>query len=63
MAQEVKKYTPAQGWASLRKNWKGYRIAKIQNNQEDMLKYAERIRSLQDELGVSKAVFPALGLT
>jgi hypothetical protein len=37
-------------------------VAKIQNNMEDMKKYAERIRTLQGELGLAQAKFPELGL-
>ncbi len=59
---EKKLHSTGVTWGALRKNWKGYRIAKAQNNREDMKKYAERIRSLQDELKVLKAKFPELGL-
>lgn len=55
-------YTTGQTWGALRKTWKAYRIAKVQNNSTDMRKYAERIRSLQAELGVSQAKFPDLNL-
>jgi hypothetical protein len=55
-------YTTGQTWGALRKTWKAYRIAKVQNNSVDMKKYAERIRSLQAELGVSQASFPDLNL-
>jgi hypothetical protein len=55
-------YTTGQTWGALRKTWKAYRIAKVQNNNADMRKYAERIRSLQAELGVSQAKFPDLHL-
>jgi len=37
-------------------------VAKVQNNAADMRKYAERIRTLQGELGVPLAKFPELGL-
>jgi hypothetical protein len=46
----------------LKKAWRGYKVAKIQNNLEDMKKYAERIRTLQKELGLDQAKFPELGL-
>ncbi|MCL5068208.1 MAG: hypothetical protein M1368_07640 [Thaumarchaeota archaeon] len=55
-------YTTGQTWGALRKTWKAYRIAKVQNNNGDMRKYAERIRSLQAELGVAQAAFPELNL-
>ncbi len=55
-------YTTGQTWGALRKTWKAYRIAKVQNNSTDMRKYAERIRALQAELGVSQASFPDLNL-
>ena len=55
-------YTTGQTWGALRKAWKAYRIAKVQNSNTDMRKYAERIRSLQAELGVSQASFPDLNL-
>ncbi len=55
-------YTTGQTWGALRKAWKAYRIAKVQNSNTDMKKYAERIRSLQAELGVSQASFPDLNL-
>src|SRR5579885_1086935 len=48
-------YTTGQTWGALRKAWKAYRIAKVQNSSTDMRKYAERIRSLQAELGVTRA--------
>jgi len=37
-------------------------VAKVQNDKEDMKKYAERIRTLQKELGLTQAKFPDLGL-
>jgi hypothetical protein len=55
-------YTTGQTWGALRKAWKAYRIAKVQNSSTDMRKYAERIRSLQAELGVTQAKFPELNL-
>jgi hypothetical protein len=56
-------YSTGQTWGALRKAWKAYRIAKVQNDREKMLEYAKRIRKLQEELGVEKAKFPDLGLT
>lgn len=46
----------------MKKAWRGYKVAKIQNNMEDMRKYAERIRTLQKELGLEQAKFPDLEL-
>lgn len=46
----------------MKKAWRGYKVAKIQNNLEDMRKYAERIRTLQNELGLEQAKFPELDL-
>jgi hypothetical protein len=58
-----KPYTTGQTWGALRKAWRAYKIAKVQNDREKMLEYAKRIRTLQEELGVEKAKFPDLGLT
>lgn len=49
-------------WGALRKAWKGFRIAKTQNDEPRMREYATKIRTLQGELGVSVATFPQLGL-
>jgi len=46
----------------LRKAWKAYRIAKAENDQAAMLKYAERVRKLQKQLGLQPAKFPNVGL-
>ena len=55
-------YSKGQTWGALKKAWRGYKVAKIQKNMEDMKKYAERIRTLQSELGLVQAKFPELGL-
>ncbi|MCP8309491.1 MAG: hypothetical protein H3Z53_11870 [archaeon] len=57
------KYTKGQTWGALKKAWKAYKIAKVQNDKAKMKEYAVRIRTLQEELGVTKAKFPDLGLT
>jgi len=57
-----KKFSTGQTWGALRKAWKAYKIAKVQNDREKMLEYAKRIRALQKELGVEVAKFPDLGL-
>jgi hypothetical protein len=47
----------------LRKAWKGYRIAKVQANNPKMVEYANKIRKIQGELGISVAAFPNIGIT
>jgi hypothetical protein len=56
------KFEKGQTWGALRKAWKAYKIAKVQNDREKMLEYARRIRTLQEELGLEKSKFPDLGL-
>ena len=56
-------FTVGQSWGALRKSWKGYRIAKVQANNEKMVEYANKIRKIQGELGISVAAFPNLGIT
>jgi len=58
----MSQYTKGQTWGALKKAWRGYKVAKVQKNMEDMKKYAERIRTLQSELGLVQAKFPELGL-
>lgn len=55
-------FTKGQTWGALKKAWKGYRIAKVQNDRTKMEEYAKKIRTLQGELGVKQATFPELGL-
>ncbi|MEM2873783.1 MAG: hypothetical protein QXD82_06430 [Nitrososphaerales archaeon] len=59
----MSKYTKGQTWGALKKAWKAYKIAKVQGDKAKMKEYAQRIRTLQEELGVTKAKFPDLGLT
>lgn len=59
---EGQQYSKGQTWGALKKAWRGYKVAKIQKNKEDMRKYAERIRTLQKELGLPQAKFPELDL-
>ena len=59
----MSQYTKGQSWGALKKAWRGDKVAKVQKNTEDMKKYAERIRTLQGELGLVKAKFPELGLS
>jgi hypothetical protein len=58
----MSQYSKGQTWGALKKAWRGYKVAKIQKNVDDMKKYAERIRTLQSELGLVQAKFPELGL-
>lgn len=55
-------FSTGQTWGALRKNWKAYKIAKVQEDKAAMLKYAHRIRSLQKDLGLPLSKFPELGL-
>lgn len=55
-------YSKEQTWGALKKAWKGYKIAKAQNDKTKMLEYAKRIRSLQKDLGLPQSSFPHLGL-
>ncbi len=55
-------YTRGQLWGALRKTWKAYKIAKAQENHLAMMKYADRVRSLQSRLGLSQSRFPEVGL-
>ncbi len=56
-------YTKGQTWGALKKAWRGYKVAKVQSDTPNMKKYAERIRTLQKELGLAPAKFPELGMT
>ncbi|HXW37668.1 MAG TPA: hypothetical protein VEJ36_07195 [Nitrososphaerales archaeon] len=55
-------YNKGQTWGALKKAWRGYKVAKVQKDNANMKKYAERIRTLQKELGLIQAKFPELGL-
>jgi hypothetical protein len=55
-------FTIGQSWGALRKAWKGYRIAKVHNDSAKMTEYANKIRKIQTELGISVASFPNLGI-
>ena len=57
-----KNFTEGQTWGALKKSWKAYKIAKVQNDKSKMKEYATRIRTLQKDLGVRLAEFPELGL-
>ncbi|MDP6641332.1 MAG: hypothetical protein QF381_02730 [Nitrososphaerales archaeon] len=53
-------YTKGQTWGALKKNWKAYKIAKVQNDNAKMKEYATRIQTLQKELGLKQAQFDVL---
>jgi hypothetical protein len=59
---DLSKLTQGQLWASLRKCWKAYRIAKVQADKEVMKKYALRIVAIQDALKVPHSIFEVLQL-
>jgi hypothetical protein len=56
------RYAKGQTWGALKKAWKGYRIAKVQNDEPNMKKYSQRIMTLQDELGLPQTQFKGLSL-
>ena len=53
-------YTTGQTWGALKKAWKAYKIAKVQNDNVKMKEYATRIQTLQKELGLKQAQFDVL---
>ena len=55
-------YYTTQAWSVLQKCWKGYKIAKGQDDVKKMKYYAEGIRKTQKELGLEVESFPNLGL-
>lgn len=56
-------FSKGQSWGALRKAWKGYRIAKVQDDSSKMTEYATKIRKIQGELGIEIATFPNLGIS
>ena len=56
-------FTVGQSWGALRKAWKGYRIAKVQNDDTKMTEYATNIRKIQGELNIAISSFPNLGIS
>jgi hypothetical protein len=56
-------FTVGQSWGALRKAWKGYRIAKVQNDDTKMTEYANKIRKIQGELNIAISSFPNLGIS
>ena len=61
--EQQNSFTTGQSWGALRKAWKGYRIAKVQDDNAKMTEYATKIRKIQEELGISRASFPHLGIS
>jgi hypothetical protein len=61
--QTENNFSTGQSWGALRKAWKGYRIAKVQDDNIKMTEYATKIRKIQGELGISVASFPNLGIS
>jgi hypothetical protein len=45
-------YTKENAWGALRKLWRGFKIAKVQNDYDKMAEYAKRINTIQKELKV-----------
>lgn len=55
-------FTEGQSWGALRKAWKGYKIAKVQEDTEKMKEYAKKIRTVQGQLGLKISTFPPLDI-
>jgi hypothetical protein len=55
-------FTKGQTWGALKKAWKGYKIAKVQNDKARMTEYAKKIKTLQGELSIKQSSFPELGI-
>lgn len=55
-------FTINETWGALRRCWRGFRIAKKDDDYERMMLYGSRIRKLQYELDIGIAEFPDLGL-
>lgn len=53
-------YTTGQSWGALKKAWKGYRIAKVQDDQPRLREYATKIQKIQGQLGIAIADFDCL---
>jgi hypothetical protein len=56
------KFTTGQTWGALKKAWKGYKIAKVQQDRSKMQEYAQKIKTLQGELGIKQSTFPEVGV-
>lgn len=55
-------FTIDQSWGCLKRAWKGYKIAKDQEDVEKMYIYAKVIQRVEKELGIEINSFPQLGL-
>lgn len=49
-----KNFSKGQMWGALRKTWKAYKIAMARKDYPNVIRYAERIRTLQDKLDVKQ---------
>ena len=56
------KFTTGQTWGALKKAWKGYKIAKVQQDKPKMTEYAKKIKTLQGELGIRQSTFTEVGV-
>jgi hypothetical protein len=54
------RYSKEQLWGALRKAWKGYKIAKAENDVEKMKEYAQKVRALQKSLNLPQSNFKVL---
>ena len=57
-----RRFTTGQTWGALRKAWKGYKIAKAQQDKNKLAEYAKKIKTLQKELGIAQSSFPEVGV-
>ena len=55
-------FTIRQSWVGLKRAWKGYKIAKDQDDIERMYIYAKAIQKIESQLGIAINTFPHLGL-
>jgi hypothetical protein len=55
-------YTTGQTWGALKRSWEGYKIAKGKDDKAGVILYAERIRTLQKELGLPESAFPEIAI-
>lgn len=47
-------------WRELQECWASYKKARVDSDLPTMREYANKIRTLQDDLGITKADFPEL---
>ncbi len=50
-------YTPANSWAALKKAWRGFKIARANNDSGTMAKYARVITKLEIQMGIERKKF------